>query len=170
MNELKVVDEKALDNGKVIMQTIEGQYFQGEKTHRIILPEISDDELLARYRRIKPIVNEEELYYYLKIFNLDQIRDMSYLWSAHEDKRELVDMASFKTIAEFSCYHSYGYYGLFKPSIAEVLQQFPDDVLSEANAFYMFEKPSTMHDLNEQWDIVDAGCQRSKVRALVLKK
>jgi len=170
MAELKVVDEKVLDNRKVIMQTIEGEYFAGEQTHKIILPEISDEELLARYIKINPLVKEKALYYYLKKFNLDQMRNQSYLWDIHEDKREQVDMTCAKTIAEFSCYHTYGYYGFFKPSIAEVLQQFPDDVLSEANAFYMFESPETMDDLGKQWDIVNAGCQRSKVKALVLKK
>lgn len=170
MAELKVVDEKVLDNRKVIMQTIEGEYFVGEQSHKIILPKLSDDELLARYRRIKPLIKEEELYYYLKRFNLIQMRNHSYLWNTDNDKRGQVDMTGSEIIAEFSCYHTYSYYGFFKPSIAEVLQQFPDDVLSEANAFYMFESPKTSDDLGKQWDIVNAGCQRSKVKALVLKK
>ena len=75
-----------------------------------------------------------------------------------------------RTIAEFPCYHTYGYPGLFKPSIAEVLQQFPDDVLEKANAFYMISYPENASDLNLQSEIVNAGCHQSTVKALLLKK
>ncbi len=172
MAETKILDQKVLDNRKVIFQTVQEIGDNGyEYTHnKIILPYLTDDELLARYRRIKPIVSIDELYYYLKRYNVSMMRNQSYLWNADKDIRSQVDMTGAETIAEFPCYHTYGYVGLFKPSIAEVLQQFPDDVLNEANAFYMTSSPETTFDLNMQLEIVNAGCHQSTVKALVLKK
>ena len=172
MAETKILDQKVLDNRKVIFQTVQEIGDNGyEYTHnKIILPYLTDDELLARYRRIKPIVSIDELYYYLKRYNVSMMRNQSYLWNADKDIRSQVDMTGAETIAEFPCYPPYGYVGLFKPSIAEVLQQFPDDVLNEANAFYMTSSPETIFDLNMQSEIVNAGCHKSTVKALVLKK
>ena len=52
----------------------------------------------------------------------------------------------------------------------EVLQQFPDDVLEEANAFYMTSTPENKYDLGLQKQIVSACYHCSVVKALVLKK
>lgn len=172
MAEVKILDQKTLDNEKVVFQTIQKVADNGHKfiSNKIILPHLTDDELLDRYRKIKPIVSIDELYYYLKRYNVSMMRNEAYLWDIYKDIRRQVDMTGAETIAEFSCYHTYGYVGFFKPTIAEVLQQFPDDVLNEANAFYMTNSPETVFDLNMQSKIVSAGCHQSKVKALVLKK
>jgi len=167
MADIKILDQKVLYNRKVILQRVDDNGFEYSK---IILPHLTDDELLARYKRIKPIVFYQELYYYLKRYNADMMRNQSYIWNIKSDIREQVDMTDAKTLAEFPCYHTYGYYGFFKPSIAEVLQQFPDEILEEANAFYMSSAPENECDLASQTEIVEAGCHRSTVRALVLKK
>ena len=167
MAEIKILDQKVLDNRKVILQRVDDNGFEHSK---IILPHLTDDELLARYKRIKPIVSYQELYYYLKRYNAEILRNHSYISNIEKDIREQVDMTDVKTLAEFPCYHTYGWYGLFKPTIAEVLQQFPDDVLEEANAFYMTSAPENEYDLVLQKEIVNAGCHRSTVKALVLKK
>jgi len=172
MVESKILEEKVLDNRKVILQKIKETEDNGYEyiRNKIILPRITDDELLARYTRIKPIVSYQELYYYLKLYNVDMMRNQSYIWDLKNSISEQIDMTDAKTIAEFSCYHTYGYYGLFKPSIAEVLQQFPDEILEEANAFYMTSEPKNEHDLKSQSEIINAGCHRSTVKALILKK
>ncbi len=167
MSKIEILDQKVLDNRKVILQRVNDNGFEHS---RIILPHLTDDELLVRYKRIKPIVSYQELYYYLKRYNAQMMRNQSYIWNIKKDIREQVDMTDVKTLAEFPCYHTYGYYGFFKPSIAEVLQQFPDDVLEEANAFYMTSTPENEYDLGLQSEIVNAGCHRSAVKALVLKK
>lgn len=169
---IKVLDQKVLDNRKVIFQTIHEICDNGhEYTHnKIILPYLTDEELLAIYRRIKLIVLFKEIYYYLKRYNVSMMRNQSYLWNLDKDIRGQVDMTGAETIVEFPCYHTYGYVGFFKPSIAEVLQQFPDDVLNDANVFYMTSPPETTFDLNMQSKIVNAGCHQSIVKALILKK
>lgn len=164
------MNQKVLDNRKVIFQTVQEIGDNGyEYTYnKIILPYLTDDELLARYRRIKPIVSIDEVYYYLKRYNVSMMRNQSYLCNVDKNIRTQVDMMGAEVIAEFSCYHTSGCF--FKPSIAEVLQQFPDEVLNEANAFYMTSSPETAFDLNMQSEIINAGCHQSTVRALVLKK
>ena len=167
MSEIKILEQKVLDNRKAILQRVNENGFEYSK---IILPHLTDDELLARYKRIKPIVYYQELYYFLKRYSAEMMRNESYIWNIKKDIRAQVDMTDVKTIAEFPCYHTYGWYGLFKPSIAEVLQQFPDDALEEANAFYMTSTPANEYDLGLQSEIVKAGCHRSTIKALVLKK
>jgi hypothetical protein len=168
----EIISSKILDNEKVGMNTILEKYNNGLEfiKHEIILPDVTDSELIRRYNKINPIVQEEEEYYFLKRYNLSALRNQSYLWNQSTDKRALVDLTGAKVIDEFSCYHTCGYYGIFRPSIAEVLCQFPDDALEEANAFFMYESPETAEDLHKQWDIVEAHCQRSRVRALSLRK
>ena len=162
----KIIKEEKLDNEKVIMRTLDSNGFVSQK---IVLPEISPEELINRYKKIKPIVRIEDLYYYLREFSLDELKNRSYIWNKYDDKREIVDMDKVETIGEFSCYHTYGYYIYFKPSIEEVLSQFPDDLLKEANLFYLYSAPQDVDDLNKQNEIINAGCHKSRVKALVRK-
>lgn len=171
MAETKILDQKALDNRKVIFQTIQeiGDDEYERTYNRIILPYLTDDELLARYRRIKPIVSIEELYYYLKKYNVSQMRKQS-LCNIDKDIRNQVDMTGAKTIAEFPCYYTYKYdEEVCKPSISEVLQQFPDDFLDEANAFYITNSKPKFDSIIQN-RIVSTGCHQAVVKALVLKK
>lgn len=172
MAETKILEQRVLKNKKVILQTVQEIKDNGFKTtnNKIILPYLTDDELLARYRRIKPIISLNELFYYLKRYNISMLRNESYLLNVEKDIRGQVDMTGAETIAEFFCYHTYGHYGIFSPSIAEVLQQFPDDVLNDANAFYMTRSLETKYDLEMQLETADASCHLSRVKALVLKK
>ena len=165
MNENTEFVQEVLDNRKVfLLRSID--YFTPNK---IDLPYLTDDELLARYKRIKPIVLIHDAYYYLKRYDVNFLRTASFLWNAEQDKRRKVNMTDAETLGDFSCYHTYGYVGFFKPTIAEVLQQFPDEFLDDANAFYITDYPKCADDLNRQKEIIDAGCQKSIVRALKLK-
>ena len=171
MIKTEIINQRILDNRKVILQTIKETDVNGyEYTHnKIILPYLTDDELLARYKRIKPIVSIDKLYYYLKKYDINMMRNQAYTWNINEDIRGKVDMTDAKTLDEFSCYHTYDYAGFFKPTMAEVLQQFPDELLNEANAFYMTSAPETVFDLNMQSEIVNARCHQSTIKALKLK-
>ena len=162
----EIIKEEELDNKKVILRTVK---ISDIECGEIILPHLTDLELFERYKRIKPIVVFNSLCYYLRDYSLKELRGQSYLWNAHNDIRNKVDLSNTEILMDFSCYHTYGYYGLFKPSIAEVLEQFPDEVLEEANAFYVLSYPKDIEDLNLEKRIVEAGCHHSRVRALVIK-
>ena len=168
----EVIDSKILENNKVVMNTVLEKYSNGKEftKQEIVLPEISDSELVKRYNKINPIVEDDGLYYFLRRYSLYELRNNSYLWEKSKDKRDVADLTDSKVIDEFACYHTCGFMGFFKPSINEVLSQFPDGALEEADAFYLFESPQDLDDLHKQWDIVEAHCQRSKVRALSLRK
>lgn len=156
-----------LDNKKVFIKEEETN---GVKRKKIILPQISDEELWERYKKIYPLVEYNDNYYYLKPYTMEMLRHQPFIHNSKNDIREQVDITNAKTLTEFSCYHTYGYYGLFKPTIAEILQQFPDEALIEANAFFMYQIPESIKELNEQQEIINLGCHKSKVKALVLKR
>lgn len=79
------------------------------------------------------------------------LRGQSFTWS--EDLREpALGLVAAKTVVTL---HTYGYYGMFKPSIAEVLAQAPED-LGEYVAFSI-EGPSTADDLGRDQAAFDAG-------------
>ena len=136
----------------------------------IIKEELDNKKVILRTVKINNIeCGEIVLCYYLRDYSLKELRGQSYLWNAHNDIRSKVDLSNTKILMDFSCYHTYGYCGLFKPSIAEVLEQFPDEVLEEANAFYVLSHSEDIRDLNLEKRITEAGCHHSRVRALVIK-
>ena len=58
---------------------------------------------------------------------------------------------------------------LFEPKVAEILEQFPDELLEESNAFYILDYPQNTLDLCNQLDVLKSGCHKSTVRALRIK-
>jgi hypothetical protein len=52
--------------------------------------------------------------------------------------------------------HGYGYHGFFKPSIAEVLVQIPDDLIADVVAFST-DGPNSADDFNDDLLALDAG-------------
>ena len=88
---------------------------------KLEIPEIDDKRLKELYQLLKPIVTIDEMKYLLREFTLQELRNQSYIWDRHEDKRDAVDSSKLETVDDFLCLHTWGYYGLFKPSIAEVL-------------------------------------------------
>lgn len=134
--------------------------------YNVSIPEITKEELLARYERIKPIVDIEGTKYFLREFTAEELSGQSYIWDKENDKREKVDMDLYIPMMEmdFECIHKYGYYAFFKPSIAEVLAQIPKHDVSFVNAFEIIEFPRTNEDFNKNKIVFDSGFHISKVR------
>ncbi len=137
---------------------------------KLVIPEIDDKRLAELYRMLKPIVTIDEIKYLLKKFTLEQLRNQSYIWNRQEDKREIVDPSKLEPVEDFLCLHTYGYYGLFKPSIAEVLSQVPEKTIYEANTFEIIESPETREDVFRYPEVVDNGFHLSKVRSYKMHK
>ena len=137
--------------------------------YKVSIPEISREELLARYNRIKPIVEIGGTKYFLRNFTEEELTGISYLWDKVEDKRTPVDMSLYvpKPNRDFECIHKYGYYGLFKPSIAEVLAQIPELDLPFIDAFEIIEEPRTTEDFYKNKIVFENGFHISKVRLYV---
>lgn len=111
----------------------------------IKIPQITDEELLERYNRIKPIVKHRGKKYYLEKLSLEQIKTEYYLWDPkferEVEENELVDFC-----CDFSCLHRYGYPGLFRPSVKEVLSQLDKNYIPILGAFEIIEFPETAED------------------------
>ena len=60
--------------------------------------------------------------------------------------------------------HLAGYYGLFEPSIAEVLSQAPENVIEQANTFEIIERPHTYEYLSKYKEVINNDFYLSKVR------
>ena len=134
------------------------------------IPEIDDNRLKELYQLLKPIVTIDEMKYLLREFTLQELRNQSYIWNRHEDKRDVVDPNKLETVDDFLCLHTWGYYGLFKPSIAEVLSQAPESVIEQANTFEIIESPETREDVFKYKEVIDNGFHLSKVRAYKMHK
>ena len=137
---------------------------------KLEIPEIDDNRLKELYRLLKPIVTIDEMKYLLREFILQELRNQSYIWNRTEDKRDVVDSSKLETVNDFLCLHTWGYYGLFKPSIAEVLSQAPENVIEQANTFEIIESPETREDVFKYKEVIDNGFHLSKVRAYKMHK
>lgn len=137
---------------------------------KLEIPEIDDKRLKELYQLLKPIVTIDEMKYLLREFTLQELRNQSYIWNRHEDKRDVVDPNKLETVDDFLCLHTWGYYGLFKPSIAEVLSQAPENVIEQANTFEIIESPVTREDVFKYKEVIDNGFHLSKVRAYKMHK
>jgi hypothetical protein len=107
------------------------------------IPNISDDKLNEYYARIKPVArfayvkshgrkklepDPDGDLYYIKHVNL---REIAFTWDPKPAKKA----SGLEKLADIETFHTYGYYGLFKPSIAEVIAQIPWQYVSKAAAF-----------------------------------
>ena len=137
---------------------------------KLEIPEIDDNRLKELYRLLKPIVTIDEMKYLLREFTLQELRNQSYIYNRAEDKRDVVDPSKLETVDDFLCLHTWGYYGLFKPSIAEVLSQAPENVIEQANTFEIIESPETREDVFKYKEVIDNGFHLSKVRAYKMHK
>lgn len=135
----------------------------------VSIPEISDEEMLKRYQKIKPVVTVDGKLYYLRDFTLDEIRGISYLWEIEKNLGKEVGENELDVWEnhDFSCIHGYGYYGFFKPSIGEVLSQIEEFEVPFIKAFEIIRSPQTAEDFYENsltHIILDKGYHVSTVR------
>jgi len=92
------------------------------------IPKITDEKLQELLLRIRPVLSFGGKLSYIK--SVDP-RHIAFLWDPKPDgeAEDLVILRSIRT------YHDYGHPSLFKPSIAEVLAQIPEDILDKVVAF-----------------------------------
>lgn len=130
---------------------------------------LDDYELSVRYLKIKPLVMIDGITYKLRTFTDSELSNLSYLWNAEKDKREIVHKEDLEVIEDIVCLHTYGYYGFFKPSIHEVLSQLNPKSIEEADYFEIIEQPETRDDVFKYQDVLNAGYHMSVVRTYKVK-
>ena len=130
----------------------------GERCVRIkkmFIPEISRQTLEDRASRIKPVVTFLEgggrhARYFIKEVCLHSV---AYTWNpVKADKAENLEV-----LGQIITYHSWGHPMYFKPSVAEVLAQIPENFLDKVTAFEIVGSPEDADDLNRYTEITNAG-------------
>lgn len=125
------------------------------------IPSVPRNRIMEIAEQIKPVVRfvgapddfhqsmEGEPYYVepVDLFNV------AYTW----DPKPLDKAMGLETVCDIRTYHTFGYYGFFKPSIAEVLAQIPEEHLSRVIAFEIVDSPKDASDLNRELEAVNAG-------------
>lgn len=101
------------------------------ETREPSIPEISDAKLEELYKRIKPVVGRKGKLYYIKD---EDLRKVAFTWEPKLKNKA----KKLERLCDITTYHTYGYHGFFKPSIAEVIAQIPENYLDETVAFETF--------------------------------
>jgi len=118
---------------------------------KVWIPKISDEELSRLSSRIKAVVNfPGKGKCYIEPVGL---RDTAFTWSPKPAEKA----KGLKPLRDIRTYHTWGYYGLFKPSIAEVIAQIPKELLDQVVAFEIIKHPETADDLNKEPKALNAG-------------
>ena len=121
------------------------------------IPFISEDLLQGRAARIKPLVRKKGVLYDIEPVDL---RNMSFIWDPKFTTKASVILNDTRWV---TTYHSWGYYGMFKPSIAEVLCQLSDYILAWGpDAFELTHVPEPLL-MNPDEDCID-GYHRANVQ------
>lgn len=122
---------------------------------RLQIPKIADDRLAMLARQIKPAGRKTEngpLHY----ITPGDLRNEAFQWEPKWGAKvpSPVKMATVRTL------HTFGYYGFFKPSVAECIAQIEADLtpeqLVEAVAFEV-QGPRDAADLNSESAALNAG-------------
>ncbi len=117
----------------------------------VSIPKISNEEMMKRYKQIKPVITVNGKLHYFREYTLEELSDISYLWDYEKDVREEVGEEKLEVLEgrDFVCLHGYSYYGFFKPSVGEVLSQIKEYDLPLVKAFEIIEKPQTADDFHK---------------------
>ena len=140
----------------------------------VSIPKISDEEMMKRYKQIKPVITVNGKLHYFREYTLEELSDISYLWNYEKNVREEVGKDELEVLEgrDFVCLHSYSYYRLFKPSVGEVLSQINEHNLHFVKAFEIIESPQTVDDFYKDSFTsiaLDNGYHVSTVRLYGLK-
>ncbi len=126
------------------------------------IPNVPTAELHRRFKRIKPLIVRDG-----KLHTFDVHSDIvgrSYTW---DPKNPVEDTVERTVIGEITTYHGYGYYGMFKPSVGEVLAQIPSNLLKKVTAFAIVKQPeerSDMFDGGEAYRALNMGYHMATTR------
>ena len=134
------------------------------------IPVISDEELMRRYLKIKPVTDAHGKKYWLRNYSIDEMRNTSFFCRRITDISTAVGEAlSNHTYYDFQCLHTFGYHGFFKPSVAEVLAQIPQDIYEQyvIDAFELIDIPTSVDYLNKFKNATKQGFHVSIVRLYI---
>lgn len=117
------------------------------------IPQISDERLSDLAVAIRPVYRLKGSLVFMRYPKSNiHLRTRSFLWAPKPAGRAL----ALEQICVLNTLHTWNYYGIFKPSIAEVLAQIPNELTSVAVAFETIG-PADAAELNTQHEALHAG-------------
>lgn len=136
--------------------------FQTTKVEKKIwIPEVSEERIRELADRIKPVVQfARKGKCYIQPVDLFGV---AYTW----EPKPADKATGLKSLCDITTYHTYGYYGFFKPSVAEVLAQIPAEHLDKVVAFEIVRSPDTVDDLNQEHEALNAGYHVAMTRLYI---
>ncbi len=140
----------------------------------VSIPTVSEEELNRRYKRIKPVITLNGKLYNFRNYDFYEISNISYFFNRKYDVRKAVQEGSLKVWEgkDFLCLHKYGYYGVFQPTIAEVLAQINEKDIPFVRAFEIIDYPKKIEDFDKNYFIrvaFERGYHVSTIRLYVEK-
>jgi hypothetical protein len=117
---------------------------------KIKIPPITDERIKELLARIKPVITKDGIKRYIKLCHP---RNEAYTW----DAKPTDEAEGITPIIQIKTYHTFGYHGFFKPSLAEVLAQIPEEHIERCAAFEIVERPKRAEDLNEESEALNQG-------------
>lgn len=114
------------------------------------IPSITDERLTQLAKRIRAVKEIEGGH---RLYPLCDPRGESFSWAEKMGRktRRLYALGKVRTL------HGFGYYGLFKPSVAEVLAQIQAHSLLHMVDCFVVNGPKDSHDLNLEPEALNAG-------------
>lgn len=110
---------------------------------------LTDDQIASMLEHIHPVVRSDGELYYIRPIDP---RNVSFIWDPTTTKVA----TDLNEITKIFSLHTWGYYGMFKPSVEEVLSMIPQHMIDKVRAFEIVG-PEDVDDLNRQYEAVDAG-------------
>ena len=95
---------------------------------KAFVPEITEEKLMCLVYKIIPVIRKGNKLY---LIELPDLRNTAYTWEPKITK----ESDTLEEVTRIKTNHYCGYYGFFKPSIAEVLAQIPEDLIGKIDAF-----------------------------------
>lgn len=121
------------------------------------IPKIDKDVLKKRSKRIRPVVEFKGKKRFIKRVDIFKT---SFVWDPKRRKKA----KKLKPLQDVVTYHTWAWYGAFKPTIGECLAQIPEDILDKVVAFEIIDRPQTADDLNKDPVALNAGFHVAKTR------
>ncbi|MCI8273394.1 MAG: hypothetical protein HFJ55_04860 [Clostridia bacterium] len=108
---------------------------------KILVPVISDNELMKRYEVIKPVTMVDGKLHYLRDFSFSELIDYSFIQNYAVDVREEVSKDELDNwqCKDFICLYG-KFYGFDDLSVRDVLSQISDYDLKSVRAFEVVER------------------------------
>lgn len=119
------------------------------------IPKISNEKIQEMLNKMAPVVKGEREEESQELFwiEIPHAREVSFIWSPVLKGKAV----GLKKVSSIQTFHSYGYYSFFKPSLAEVLSQIPEQYLDGSVVAFETIGPRDISDIKKQWDVVQAG-------------